>query len=186
VFVEVNYTGLSRLESAIFGSVARTNYSTGSSVSNISNGKQAVTLRNGGWLGAFTITFYVVDTKGNVQSSSASYTISGDNPAAPDATSPTVTLVSPLTGPLGKFTPLVVDIDDNSAVRFYVVYAYFDGIAPAELVYVSGHGSLQTNYDVTATVVADAQRLSIVRRTGWQLAPRLVVKVVDTSGNLLP
>lgn len=186
VAVRVVFSTPARAEWAIaLDSTEAADYSAGSSVSGITDGKRVVVLRTGGWIGPFTLYVDAVDGEGNVATTAtAAYTIStSPNPAAPDTTAPTLTLVSPLDQSLAKFEPLVVDVD--GAPSRFVLYASWPGnnLLPIEPVYVSNHPDARTPFTVSTSTVGSALRLSILRRAGWTVRPRLHLVAGDASGN---
>ena len=163
---------------------------TGSDFGGSATSRPLTALHTGGWVGPFTLTMVVTDTAGNRTSASAAYTISGTNPAAADTTAPTVELVSPLNGIVGKYTPMVIDIDDDRGIRLFLLYARYEVPGQAtsygELVYDGEAPDDETLYTVTGpTTVGGKQRYAIVRRAGWPGIPvKLRARLVDTSGNI--
>lgn len=146
----------------------------------------AVVLRDGGWPGSFTVRVTAYDAAGNWRSETTSaYTISGANPAAPDIAPPELSLVSPVNSVISKQTPVVLQVSDNRALRAFAVYAAFDSVAPAELVYSATYPWLVTNYRVVVESTGETTRTLTVTRKGegWRKAPRFFLEATDSSGN---
>lgn len=154
-----------------------------------SSGSATVT-RTGGWLQNFTLVVTAYDEAGNLLAeTAAAYTISGENPNTPDTSPPTLTVVSPTSGKLGRRTPVVLRLQDAGDLALYalLVRNAADSSYPAETVYLSSMPRMKTLYTVTREVLDDESGYdhTIVRNAGWSFPPRFEIAAVDVDGNLL-
>lgn len=105
---------------------------------------------------------------------------------ASEATSPTVSGVSPVEGStLGQFDAVVFDITDVSGIGLAVVLVEY---ASGECECAYDGSSFTASFENASTVetlTGDGRRFSIKRFGGWKMAPTVRVKAVDTKGNVL-
>lgn len=97
-----------------------------------------------------------------------------------DSTAPTVTLVSPTTGLLGRDTELVLDITDAGGIRRASVWHTSQG-GKTEVVY---DGEVfRVGFTGTVESITDGFRLRVTRIGGWFPPLKFEASVHDTSGN---
>ncbi len=165
------------------GGAFSSDYSTSSALS----GGNLVVRRDAGWPAAFTLKARAYDEDGNVSNTgSAAYTIStSPNPAAADTGAPTVTLVSPTDGNIGKNEPYVIDVYDFYGLARCILYVKWGaGLAAPEFAYDTKYPSLLTGYTVVKTEpAANTWRFTIARKLGWTVPPELEVAAFDLAGN---
>jgi hypothetical protein len=130
------------------------------------------------------------DEAGNVDSNTVE--ISATTTGAIDTTKPTASLVSPPAGSaVGPFTTHVIDVEDEALLRrIWFTVEYRDGagnVIAKELVY-DGDGFDPMHFGNSSRVETNtgkSYRYYITRTSGWQSAPRIVVRAIDASGNEL-
>lgn len=169
------------------GFVFSSDYSVGSSAANISNGKSLTIIRNVGWPSAFTAKVSARDAAGNEATPATSaYTITGANPAAPDAADPVVGSVLPAAGPVSPTQAITGQVTDDKLLTRYTISVYFTSLLREETVWDGT--SYSTQY------LAGSSRLSIdalggysfsvVRTGGWIDDFTFKVKPVDAAGKV--
>jgi hypothetical protein len=145
-------------------------------------------VRTVGWRGDYVVHWAVVDQENVRTTGTVTHTISGTNPASPDTTAPTVTLVSPTAGAnLGRKQPVTVQVSDNRALELCMLFVLFPEMSRADVVYDAQDPDLGTAYEVTDL---GAGLFRITPRVGWPQSssspqPMIFrVRAIDTSGNM--
>lgn len=104
---------------------------------------------------------------------------------AADAVAPTITLVSPADGVIGRNTPIVVDVADETEVSISAILARFPG-GTMDVVHTGYgfgehyRGSGNTREELDGGL---RYRYTLIRNGGWTRAPKLEFLVRDAGGN---
>lgn len=99
--------------------------------------------------------------------------------STPDSVAPVVTLVSPADdSQIGKNTPIVITITDETALASVPIIAKFHRISVWEVVLFNGNVSPQYN------VVQAGNQYTITRAGGWLESPTIEAAPIDTGGNV--
>lgn len=149
--------------------------------SSITDGTRYSIVRGGsGWLEAFTLHVRVIDTSGNVTTTTHSYTVISGVGAADTAAS-TIEF-DPTASELTVIDTVAVEITDNFDIADVTIWAEYTGANILELVYAGG--SQQSPYVVVPTGSSPNIRYDITRGdAGWLEDFTLHVQTVDGSGN---
>lgn len=96
---------------------------------------------------------------------------------------PTVALVSPLTGLLDKFTPVVLDVTDSSG--FALINISIELPTGEEVVYRAGAFTVGYRDSSAASSIVGGYRFTLVRKAGWPAGTVLNFNIdpVDAKGN---
>lgn len=135
-----------------------------------------------GWEDDYTLHALAIDADGASASASSAYTLS-DPPAPPDATAPTVALVSPAAdSEVTRATPIVVDVTDASTLARVVLAARYPS-GRYDVVH-DGDRFADEYRGSSRTAITGGFRYRLLRTGGWPEAPTVVLpSAVDSVGN---
>lgn len=152
-----------------------------SSVSGTTTRSFSITYDGDGWEDDYTLHVLAIDANGLSATTSSAYTLS-DPPAPPDATEPTVALVSPAEdSEITRTTPVVVDVTDAGGLAAVFVWVTYEGRAP-DIVHDS-ESFADLFASSTRASITNGYRYTLRRTGGWPAAPTVRVRPVDASGN---
>jgi hypothetical protein len=170
------------------GAQFSSDYDAFSTATAISNGYGLSIRRDVGWPAAFTLRVRAWDTDNNTATTTAAYTITGTNPAAPDTAAPVIDTVAPapgaiaatqaiswhVTDPLGIIRRVFVEVDYTTLDRRDTA---FSGVGSA--------AGFDDSYDASSTVsaITNGYTYSLVPDAGWRGPFTLRITAIDTAGN---
>ncbi len=154
-----------------------------STVSGTTTRSFSITYDGDGWTDDYTLHVSATSALGLTATASSAYTLTdAPEPVVPDATAPTVALVSPTDGAeIARTAPVVVDVTDEGGLATVFLWAsYPDG--EEEVVYRDGTFANRFRTS-TRSGITNGGRYTLRRSGGWRAAPTIHVGPVDTSGN---
>jgi hypothetical protein len=118
------------------------------------------------------------------------YTVFPDAPA-PDATPPTVTLISPLSlVDIANDQTITLEFDDDRGIEFFIIYARDPDLGLTEVIVDGTELDEETSYTRTPSTVDGKQRWEFARTGGWPQKQGVAVSGViraipiDGAGNV--
>lgn len=94
---------------------------------------------------------------------------------------PTVTLVTPPTGPTTAATPVVVDVTDSAPLRRVIIAARFATLGAEEVVH-QGNRFAVAYSSSTRTAITNGWRYTLLRNGGWPADVTVDFYAIDTTG----
>lgn len=183
VIVSVDYSSPDRHELAFNGLASAAgydgDYDAASTVTPIAGGHTYSIVPDAGWRGAFTLRVTAIDAGGNQTVSTQAYTMSASSQPATSNVSPTASSAIAATQALG------FRVSDPTGLLMSLVYVQFAS-GQRELVWDGATFAAAYSTSTRTQIVAGkTYDYNIVRVPGWPSAPTIVVKMIDTDGNVV-
>jgi hypothetical protein len=184
VLIYATFPGASAPELVYDGSAFSSAYSSGSTVTSITNGLRFRLVRAGvGFYGTFTVTTLARDPTGNAASQTYTWTA----PAYPtDSTAPTATATPASGSTVTQLQAIQIDVtDDSGALASVWVSATIQGVVAPEVVHDGTSFSAPYAAGSTRTSITGGYRFNILRDGGWAGPFTLKAYAKDSAGNEL-